>query len=63
MLGDRTALMIIRAWVEDESAEPLRANIRLTNDVSTGFQRTFTLDRPEAIKEALDAWLQEIQDN
>jgi hypothetical protein len=63
MLADRTALMIIRAWVEEESPEPLRANIRLSTDVSTGFQRTLTLARPEAIKEAVDAWLQEIQTN
>lgn len=61
MLGDRTALMIIRVWSEEGSLEPLRANIRVTTDVSTGVQRTFTLAQPEAIKEAVDAWLQEIQ--
>ena len=61
MLGDRTALMIIRVWSEGQSLEPLRANIRVTTDVSTGFQRTLTLAQPEAIKEVVDAWLQEIQ--
>jgi hypothetical protein len=63
MLGDRTALMIIRVWVEEESLEPLRANIRLTTDISNGFQRALTLVEPEAIAEAVDAWLHEIQTN
>ncbi len=63
MLDDRTALLIIRAWVENGSVEPLRANIRLTSDVSAGFQRTLTLARPEAIADAVAAWLREIQTN
>jgi hypothetical protein len=63
MLSDRTALLIIRAWVEDESPEALRAQLRLTTDVSTGFQRTLTLARPESITAAVDAWLREIQTN
>ena len=61
MVIDRTALLIIRAWAEHDSPEPLRADIRLTTDVSTGFQRSLTLARPEAITAAVDAWLHEIQ--
>jgi hypothetical protein len=63
MLDDRTALLIIRAWREEGSLEPLRANIRITTDVSAGFQRTITLARPEAVEEAVGAWLREIQSN
>ncbi len=61
MLADRTALLIIRAWVEEGSLEPLRANIRLTTDISTGFERTITLARPKAVEDAVGAWLREIQ--
>jgi hypothetical protein len=63
MLDDKTALLIIRAWAEEGSLEPLRANLRLTTDVSAGFQRTLTLARTEAIEAAVHAWLQEIQTN
>ena len=63
MLDDRTALLIIRAWVEEGSIEPLRAHIRLTTDVAAGFQRTLTLARPEDIEDAVAAWLGEIQTN
>jgi hypothetical protein len=63
MLDDRTALLIIRAWVEEGSLEPLRANIRLTTDISAGFQRTLTMARPEDIEDAVGAWLREIQTN
>lgn len=63
MLADQTALLIIRAWAEEGSAEPLRASIRLTSDVAAGFQRTLTLARPEAIRDAVAAWLHEIQTN
>ena len=57
---DRTALMMIRAWVEVGSSEPLRATIRLTNDVSAGFQRDLTVARPEDVCAAVRAWLTEI---
>ena len=63
MLDERTALLIIRAWHEEGSLEPLRANIRLTTDVSAGFQRALTLARPEDVEEAVGAWLREIQSN
>ena len=57
---DRAALMTIRAWVEVGSSEPLRARIRLTNDVSVGFQRHLTLARPEDVCAAVQAWLTDI---
>ena len=50
-------LLIIRAWVEEGSDERLRAEVRITNDVSAGIQRTVTLARPEEVRAAVDAWL------
>ena len=38
-----TALLTIRAWCEDGSEHPLRAEIRLTNDVALGFQHALTV--------------------
>ncbi len=57
MDSHRTGLLIIRAWVESGSTEPLRAQIRVTADVSTGIQRTVTLDQPGAVGELVNAWL------
>ena len=57
MTTDRTGLLIIRAWVEPSSSEPLRAQIRLTTDVSSGFETTLTLARPEAVCAAVSDWL------
>ena len=53
----RTGLLVIRAWVEEGSAEPLRAQIRVTGDISTGIARTVTLVEPGAIGDLVDGWL------
>jgi hypothetical protein len=45
MPDERSGLLIIRAWIEKGSSEPLRADIRLTTDVSTGWERTLTVAR------------------
>jgi len=57
MARDRTALMIIRAWVEEGSSEPLRAGIRCTTDASVGFRRTLTVARTEDVHAVLGEWL------
>lgn len=54
---DRTALLIIRAWIEDGSSEPLRAQICLTSDVSSGFERTLTLARADEVCATVHEWL------
>jgi hypothetical protein len=54
----RTGLLIIRAWTEEGSAKPLRAQVRITGDISTGIERTLTLAQPDAVVELVDAWLQ-----
>ena len=57
---DHTGLLIIRAWIEEGSSEPLRAQIRLTTDVSIGFERTLTLARQEAVCDTVREWLADI---
>jgi len=57
MDGDRSALLIIRAWVEPGSEEPLRAQLRMTGDVSMGIERTVTLARPDEVCAAVREWL------
>jgi len=62
-LHTRTGLLIVRAWVEPGSASPLRAQIRLTTDVSRGFERNLTVAQREAVVEAVQAWLSEMLAN
>jgi hypothetical protein len=39
---------------------PLRAQIRLTTDVSKGFERSLTVAQAEAVVEAVQTWLSEM---
>jgi hypothetical protein len=57
MPAHRTGLLVIRAWVEEGSSEPLRALIRLTTDVSSGFEQTMALSQVPAVCEAVETWL------
>jgi hypothetical protein len=52
--------MIIRAWAEEGSSEPLRAHVRVVTDVSTGEERTMTLTRVEAVCATVQEWLADI---
>jgi hypothetical protein len=52
--------MIIRAWVEVESAEPLRAHVRVTDDLSTGIEHTSTVARAIDVRELIDQWLRRV---
>lgn len=63
MTSFRTALLTIRAWMERGSATPLRARIRVSNDVNRGFDRTSTVTTPEAGGELVRGWLEEIRDS
>jgi hypothetical protein len=61
MPDTRTALLIIRAWVEAGSRAPLRATIRCSTDVSNGLgETTITVTDPEAAAAAVKAWLDEV---
>ena len=55
-----TGLLIIRAWIENGSTKPLRAQIRLTADVSTGITNELTLADAASVTAAVGAWLQAI---
>lgn len=63
MASDRTGLLIIRAWIEEGSSEPLRAHIRISDDVADGFRSTVTLCRPEAVCAEVEEWLAQILDD
>jgi hypothetical protein len=55
-----TALLTIRAWCEEDSRSPLRAQVRSTSDVSSGFRSTVTVtDIDEAVR-AVRAFLEEV---
>ena len=43
--------------IEEGSSEPLRACIRLTTDVSSGFEQSMTLSQVPAVCEAVEIWL------
>jgi len=56
----RTGLLIIRAWAEPGSSSPLRAQIRLTTDVSLGVERSETITEVDAAIEVVQDWLLEM---
>jgi hypothetical protein len=53
----RIGLLIVRVWVEEGSSEPLRAHVRLTTDVSSGFEQGMTLSQVPAVCHAVETWL------
>jgi hypothetical protein len=57
MRSQRTGLLIIRAWQEVGSTEPLRAQIRVTDDISIGIERTLNLVQPKSVNDVVDAWI------
>ena len=60
MTKTRTGLLIIRAWAEPGSSSPLRAQIRLTTDVSLGVERSETIVEADAAIEIVQDWLLEM---
>jgi hypothetical protein len=60
MTRTSTGLLIIRAWVEPRSSSPLRARIRLTTDVSQGFDRSLTVSEEQSVLQAVQMWLSEL---
>jgi hypothetical protein len=55
-----TALLTIRAWCEEGSQHPLRAEIRLADDVAFGFRSTLTFVHPDAVVEAVREFLDRV---
>jgi hypothetical protein len=60
MHGSRTGLLVIRVWLEEGSQRPLRAQVRLTTDVSAGFERAHTLTEVEATCGKVRDWLEQM---
>ena len=56
----RTGMLIIRAWIEEGSSEPLRAELRISSDVSGGFDRTVTLSQTRAVCDTVLEWLDDV---
>jgi len=56
----QTGMLIIRAWTEEGSAEPLRAHVRVTRDVANGIEHSLTLARPDDVIAAVDGWLLDV---
>ncbi len=61
MATERTAVLIIRAWVEPHPSSPLRANIRSTTDVAAGFESTLNLADADAVAQVVRTWLREVE--
>ena len=57
LTSDRPGLLIIRAWIEEGSSEPLRVQVRVADDVSAGFDRVLTLSRADDVCAAVGEWL------
>ena len=60
---ETTALLTIRAWSEQGAKNPLRAQVRSTSDVSSGFLFTVTItvtDIDDAVL-AVRAFLEEVE--
>lgn len=61
MVEEQTAVLIVRAWVEPHSPSPLRATIRYTTDVSTGFESTVNLSDADAVEQFVRTWLRDVE--
>jgi hypothetical protein len=55
------ALLTIRAWCEDGSDHPLRAEVRIADDVASGFRSTLTSVDADAAVEAVREFLDSVR--
>jgi hypothetical protein len=62
MPQERTGLLIIRAWIEDGSSAPLRAQVSMTSDVSLGMERTSVHTDVIEVGTEVESWLRAILD-
>jgi hypothetical protein len=54
------ALLTIRAWCEEGSSHPLRAEIKIADDVAAGFRSTLTSVDTEAVVDAVRGFLDSV---
>ena len=59
----RTGLLVIRAWIEAGSTKPLRAEVRHTSDVSTGFSAEATMTEPDSVVAEVKTFLTNLGTN
>jgi hypothetical protein len=55
-----TALLTIRVWCEEGSEHPLRAEIKVADDVASGFRSTLTFVNAEAVVAAVRDFLDSV---
>jgi len=60
MPKDRTGLLIIRAWTEEGSSTPLRAQLSQTADISTGIEHESVHSDVIEVGAQVETWLREI---
>ena len=60
MKDQSSGLMVIRVWIEAGSTNPLRAVIRQTSDVSSGFTSATTLSEADRVLDEVKAFLIEV---
>lgn len=60
MSGDRTGILIIRAWTEHGSPASLHAHIRQTTDVAAGLEDGTTVTDERVVAAVVHAWLNDI---
>ena len=53
-------LLVIRAWVEEGSEQPLRVVIRLTGDSWRGYERELALSDPVRVQAVVREWLADV---
>jgi hypothetical protein len=56
----QTGLLIIRAWVEKASSKPLRTHLRMTTDVSRGFDSQISFSDATSTTAAVEDWLKDV---
>ena len=61
MADERTAVLIIRAWLEPHPTAPLRATVRRTTDVAAGFATSESLADADAVTQVVRAWLRDVE--
>ena len=56
----KVGLFLIRTWREEGSSSPWRLEIRLTEDVATGFQAVWTMTTRDQVMEAVTTFLDDM---
>jgi DNA replicative helicase MCM subunit Mcm2 (Cdc46/Mcm family) len=60
MTRGQVGLLVIRARAEEGSARPLRATIRLTSDLASGFTEEVNVSDVDAATDLVRRWLNQV---